>query len=276
MRKNIFIFMTVLVLSILFSGSKASAMTENSKMNTIKNNSIYDIKSANLDEKNQGENINVDAIPKIIASIPEEKIYLYALQEQDPMYQGLVLSINGVNKFFDWETISMASDLPELYYLDLNNDDKKELVVILSEGRGTGSWIRKVHIINCEELTEYKVKNALEIIKDNVETKILSKKEVAIKINDIIYSIKIGTIPNEFLGTNPSEVLKIYYTDYIDYYLIDNKLIVDVGVETESLKYLGYIIIDYSFKDGEFKANKIIFEGNDTVTVTIHKLNKTK
>jgi len=274
MRKNIFILMIVLILSTLF----ASAIPQNRKITTLKNNNIYDTKSANLDKKKQGDNNDVDTFPKIIASIPEEKIYLYALNEQDGWYKGLVLSINGVNKFFDWKSITFKSFMPELYYLDLNNDDKKELVVILTHDKGTGMFIKTVHIINPEDFTEYKVKNALDIIKDNIETKILSKKEVGIKINDTIYNVKIGHIPQELSGTHPSEVSKFYYSDWIRYSISDNALNVVVGVEVkdEPLKYLGFFIIEYYFKDGEFKANKIVFHGNKTVTVTTRKLNKTK
>ncbi|SHK59409.1 hypothetical protein [Tepidibacter formicigenes] len=273
MKKSIFIFvMIVFILNTLFS----SAIPQNSKIITLKNNNTYYTKSSNSDEKSQGHNTNVDTAPKIIASIPEEKIYLYALNEQEPWYQGLVLSIDGVNKFFNWKTLSMIEVPPKLYYLDLNNDDKKELVVILYEDRGTGISLNTMHIINPEDFTEYKFKNALDVIKDNVEIKILSKKEVEMKINDTIYNVKIGDVPPNLTAYYPIQVSDIFFKHYIKYSMEDNVLKARVGAEARPLKYLGDIIIDYSFKDDEFKANKIVFEGNPTVTVTTHKLNKTK
>lgn len=39
----------------------------------------------------------------------------------------------------------------------------------------------------------------------------------------------------------------------------NNTLGATVGVEVGSAKYIGYITIDYSFKEGEFKADKILF-----------------
>ncbi|WP_216638232.1 copper amine oxidase N-terminal domain-containing protein, partial [Brevibacillus brevis] len=86
------------------------------------------------DDKKQTVDINTDI--KMIASIPEEEIYLYALNKDKDtnMYKDLIVSINGVKKVFDWETIAMITDLPELFYLDLNNDQKKELAILLSKG----------------------------------------------------------------------------------------------------------------------------------------------
>ncbi|PAB60244.1 hypothetical protein [Anaeromicrobium sediminis] len=269
MKKKIFIFMLVFILSTLLADCNERVVPTNS-------NNISYTKLANFYDKNQETNTDFDPTPKMIASIPEEKIYLYALQEQDGWYKGMVLSINGVNKFFDWRNITFKSFMPKLHYLDLNNDNKKELVVILIHNKGTGIYVTEVHILNTKNLCEYKVKDALDIIKENVETKIVSKKEVDIKINDIIYNVKIGHIPQEHSAITPSEVSEFYYEDLINYSVRDNTLNVVVGVEVKEqpLAYLGFFIIDYYFKDGEFKANRITFKGNPTVTVTTKKLNK--
>ena len=210
---------------------------------------------------------------KMIASIPNEKIYLYSLREKDALYQGMILSIDRVNKFFDWESLIFKSFPPELYYLDVNNDDKKELVVMLIENKGTGTFRNTVHIINPKNFYEYDIKNALDIIKENIKIKILSEKEVDLEINNIIYNVKIEDVPPEFIPYYPSKVSKIFFKNYIEYYMIDNMLKANVKVETRTFSYLGDIIIDYSFKNSKFKANKIVFEGNPTTTVTTRKLN---
>ena len=265
MKKYTCVFIIVFISNTLFS----IGIPQNNKISNLNNNNIYYPKSLNLDKKN---NTNVDTTPKIIASIPKEKIYLYALQEQDGFYRGLVLSINGVNKFFDWKSITERAFLPQLYYVDLNNDDKKELTIILYEDEGTGIVRNVVYIINSTNFTEYKFKNPLDVIKENIETKILSKKEVDMKINNTIHHIKIVNVPKEFSAIYPNEISKIYYKDYIKYYMIDDNILrAEVGVEINPLMYLGHIIIDYSFKNGAFKANKISFEGNPTVVVTTSK-----
>lgn len=258
MKKSIFIsVMIVFILNTLFS----SAIPQNRKIITLKNNNACYSKSAKLDRKNQEDNTNADTRPKIIASIPEEKIYLYALNEQDGWYKGIVLSINGVNKFFNWKAVTFPG-WNTLHYLDLNNDNKKELVVMLTQNKGTGMFRNTVHIINPENFSEYKVKDALDIVYDNIDIRILSKKEMEIMINDTIYNAKI------LKSTRPSEIEKTFFHNFIEYYIEDNKLKAKVGIEVQFLSYIGNIIIDYEFKDDEFKIDKIAFEGNPKVTVT--------
>lgn len=89
-------------------------------------------------------------------------------------------------------------------------------------------------------------------------------------INDTIYNVKI------LKSTRPSKIEKTFFHHYIGYDIEDNALKAKVGVEVQFLAYIGYIIIDYSFKDGELKVNKIVFEGNPKVIVNTRKLNKTK
>lgn len=109
--------------------------------------------------------VDVNTNIKIIASIPEENIYLYANNKkyennkETSMYKGLLLSVNNRSKYFDWENIDIITDYPELYYLDLTGDDKKELVVILSKGHGTGASSDSIHIIDPINFSEYKIEN---------------------------------------------------------------------------------------------------------------------
>ncbi len=215
------------------------------------------------DEEKQA--VRIDSDIKLIASIPEEKIYLYALNEEEDqilraeMYQGLILSVNGKKQLFDWETIAMIVDLPQLSYVDLNGDKKKEIAIILSRGRGTGIVHQTIHIINPENFTEYKVENPLDIIKDNVETQIISGREVKVKINGIVTDVNLDNLP--LAEAFPKTISNIYYENTLDYYIPfnTNRLAAIIGVEVGPTKYIGFITIDYAFQDGEFKANKISF-----------------
>ncbi|WGV61504.1 copper amine oxidase N-terminal domain-containing protein [Brevibacillus brevis] len=208
------------------------------------------------DDKKQTVDINTDI--KMIASIPEEEIYLYALNKDKDtnMYKDLIVSINGVKKVFDWETIAMITDLPELFYLDLNNDQKKELAILLSKGHGTGFTSKTIHIINPENFTEYPIENPLDIMKNHVTTKIISDTEVEIKIGETISTINLKNTPS------PEKISEISYENFIDYEIFNHTIKAIVGVEGDYLQYIGYITIEYYFKDGKYKMKNISFSQN--------------
>ncbi|MED1945193.1 MULTISPECIES: stalk domain-containing protein [Brevibacillus] len=210
------------------------------------------------DDNKQAVDINADI--KMIASIPEEEIYLYALNKNNNMYKDLIVSINGVKKVFNWQTIAKIEDLPQLRYLDLNNDQKKELVIILSKGHGTGFSNKTIHIVNPENLTEHHIENPLDIIKNNVTTKIISDTEVEIKIGETISNIKLEEIPFKLSKLFPERVSEISYGNLVYYEISNHTIKAIVGVEGDYLKYMGDIIIEYDFKDGKFIMKNILFK----------------
>ncbi|MGS0763621.1 copper amine oxidase N-terminal domain-containing protein [Syntrophomonas curvata] len=220
---------------------------------------------ANWDEEKQA--VRIDSDIKLIASIPEEKIYLYALNKEEDqllraeMYKGLILSVNGKKQVFDWETIAMIEDLPQLSYVDLNGDNKKEIAVILSRGRGTGIIHQTVHVINPENFTEYKVENPLDIIKDNVEDQIISDREVKVIINGDVTDVNLNDFPKAMAERYPKTISNIYYENFTEYQITNTDYILRamIGAEVGPTKYVGFITIDYSFQEGEFKADKISF-----------------
>ncbi|NTU24325.1 hypothetical protein HPY28_28830 [Brevibacillus sp. HB1.2] len=204
--------------------------------------------------------VDINADIKMIASIPEEEIYVYALNKNENMYKDLIVSINGVKKVFDWETIAKIEDLPQLHYLDLNNDQKKELVIILSKGHGTGFSNKTIHIVNPENFTEYHIENPLDIIKNNVTTKIISDTEVDIKIGETISNIKLKDIPFKLSKLIPEKISEISYGNLIYYEISNHTIKAIIGVEGDYLKYVGDITIEYDFKDGKFKMKNISFK----------------
>lgn len=238
------ILASVLIFSFVL-GSVVYAVQIKSTNSTIENKTKKELYGTK-------QSINIDA--DIIASIPEQNIYLYGLNKDENtnnMYRNLILSINGVNRVFNWSNTASISHFPELYLNDLNNDGKKELIVILHKGGGTGLCLDTAHVINPENFTEYKVENPLDIIKNNITTKIISPKKVQILLNGNI----LKTIETDEYYP---DISKVYYNDWICYSVLqDNTFTVTVGIQIAPSNYIGSIVIDYSLKDGIFKADKI-------------------
>ncbi|MDD2300078.1 MAG: copper amine oxidase N-terminal domain-containing protein [Fermentimonas sp.] len=73
------------------------------------NNSVYvpiravsEALGADVSWIQEQQTVKVDSDIKMIASLPEEKTYIYALNEKDGRYDGLILSING-NRCHGWQ-----------------------------------------------------------------------------------------------------------------------------------------------------------------------------
>ncbi|WP_432775551.1 stalk domain-containing protein [Brevibacillus gelatini] len=199
------------------------------------------------------QTVTINADIKMIASIPEEDVYLYALNKENNFYKDLVVSSKGVKKVYEWKTIEKITDLPQLYYVDLNNDQKKELVIVLSEGHGTGFSVQNIHIVNPENFTEYSIENPLDIVKKHVATKIISDSEVEIKIDGKVSSLNLKN------SSFPERISEISFENIINYQIFENKIMAIVGVEGAYLQHIGYLKIEYHFKDGTYKMKNISF-----------------
>ncbi|EGT3616949.1 hypothetical protein FHH43_12020, partial [Clostridium perfringens] len=68
----------------------------------------------------------------LLAAIPNEFIYLYALDSDEGkgVYQEILLDVKGKQKIFNWIVDSGLSFRPQLILSDINNDNKKELIII--------------------------------------------------------------------------------------------------------------------------------------------------
>lgn len=238
--------------------------------------SVAEAMGAEVSWDENSQVINIDSNIKLLASIPEEKTYLYAINTDDSiLYNTMILSVKGVNKIYPWENLSLPSPVafPQLYYTDLNNDNKKELVVILAKNTGTGVSVKEIHVLDLENFNEYKIEDPVDVITDNIEISIITTKKVEIKIDDNVAVIDINNVPFNQLGYYPDTISEIYYKDYIKYELINEGDILKaiVGAEAAHMKYVGNFDIYYSFKNGEFKANKIVFSSPAFMGVELQK-----
>jgi hypothetical protein len=121
-------------------------------------------------------NVPLPESSALLASLPDDQIFMYGDKNDYDInggYNGLYLSINGVNRYYTWQNIGKDSFLPALCLEDINCDGQKELVVILTTGEGTGVNQKAVHVINPENFVETGVTDPLDIIAKNIVTSIV-------------------------------------------------------------------------------------------------------
>ncbi|WP_248734171.1 hypothetical protein [Neobacillus rhizosphaerae] len=208
----------------------------------LKLNVEYDGKKKTLHISNIGEPQS-----EVVATLKKAKATLYATKREGNL-EKLRLEIDGKIRWFpDWKNSDFPSFGPRLFFDDLNQDGKEELVILLTTGHGTGIMITEAHVLqktktNIGEIYEEKlIDNPVAIINKNVKTKKISNDQVEItigkkKINDTFY-----------------EYLK---HETIDFSVYKNELVVYMSGQL-SPSTEGGILITYQFKDNMYQSKKI-------------------
>lgn len=193
---------------------------------------------------------------KIVNQNKKENISLYG-KKMNGLYRGFKIDFKGgiYTRPF-WNSETSPTYAPQIFYADINKDQKEELIITLTEGHGTGVLLEDVHAFHIIDirLTEVIVDNPLAIIHKNVKTK-LANEEAEISINEKRY--KVNITPFEI---NPKNLFDdIGFGSIIDYEVINNNLMVRVSGQISPAMSIGDIIISYEYLDKMYQAKTIEF-----------------
>lgn len=200
---------------------------------------------------------NTNEKEKLITASENKNVKLYAVNETDGEVQGVRVDINGKQKEFDWNIVDTGTK-PQLLYTDLTGDGKEEAVILIQTGRGTEFNTYDIHVLHAEDLSEIKVPNALDVAKEEVDSKVIQKADAL----DITVNIQ----GKEYKTTYPTQ--DDNYSDKlifgaINIYSIENqKIVATVAGNVKQIEFVGSVIITYSYDStsNEFKAEKIEFD----------------
>ncbi|WP_417899913.1 hypothetical protein ABN702_06430 [Bacillus haimaensis] len=197
---------------------------------------------------------------KMIGSIPEVNLTLYA-QERDGELVNFRLDVNGGSKYFPyWRNVANETYAPQLFYKDINTDGKKDLIIVLTQGYGTGVLEQNVHVLHQtqtnlgEVYREIIVDDPRTILLRNVKTK-LTKSEAIISIRDRkeTYSIEKIVFGPEGLFSN------IVTDNLISFDVIGNQLTAKMGCQIGLGIFIGSFYITYEYKDHFYQMKDIEF-----------------
>jgi hypothetical protein len=193
---------------------------------------------------------------EIVSQNKKENITLYG-RKMNGLYRGFKIDFKGgiYTRPF-WNSETSLTYAPQIFYKDINKDQKEELVIILTTGHGTGVLSEEVHVFNTLDngLTEMIVDNPLAIIYKNVKTK-LSNKEAEIHIGDKEY--KVDITPFEIKPKNLFD--DIGFGSIIDYEVMNNNLMVRVSGQISPAMAIGDIILVYVYRNNMYQAKTIDF-----------------
>jgi hypothetical protein len=113
--------------------------------------SIYDAKPEDFTETVLLEPMTHGLVDyPLVASIPEEDIYLYGADD------GVILRYGDVIKPFEWAYLTPRFVLPRLKLEDIDEDGVEEIICILYVASGTGLAIEELHILEPDENEIYR------------------------------------------------------------------------------------------------------------------------
>ncbi|WML45438.1 hypothetical protein [Neobacillus sp. PS3-40] len=189
----------------------------------------------------------------VVAKLPKENITLYA-KKMDGLYKDFKIYLKGwVYSRPFWMNDTNPTYAPELFYKDINQDGKKELIIVLTTGTGSGVRDEEVYVYRYTNgLVEVLVDNPLAIIYKNVKTKLTTEKA------EMIVGDKITIVDTK--NIKPSHLFEdIAFGSIIDYEVINNNLMVRVSVTIAPSMVIGDIIIVYEYRDKMYQAKTIDF-----------------
>lgn len=196
----------------------------------------------------------------LLASLPDEGISLYGdKSDYDSFggYDGLYLSIKGVSRYYEWRSIGKESFLPALSFTDINGDNRKELIVILTTGEGTGVDQKVIHVIDPEDFMETGVTDPLDIVGENVGTSIVHK--------DGAVTITVTAGGNQSVITLNENYAqgwagdKAIFGNIVTFETEGGKLTAKVPVQVSYTVFVGEIDITYAFDGTGFVLDTLSF-----------------
>lgn len=129
----------------------------------------------------------------LIGTSENEKVKLYTVTD------GVKLDVNGKVKEFNWKFDRNMGTDPQVFNTDVTGDGKEEAVIFIQTGRGTGQDNYDIHVVNAEDLFEYKVQSYEDIVEDQLETYVAKKDDgtldITVKAQGKEYNFNYGFDP---------------------------------------------------------------------------------
>jgi hypothetical protein len=193
----------------------------------------------------------------LIADIPEADVRLYANRQsiKDDLYREFTLCFGMAETQFTWEHTTNKTWEPVLLLEDLTSDSKKDLVVKLVQGTGSGVHEENVHILDADTLDEFEIQSIENILETNVKMETY-ENSYEIQIDDLTY-----VIDKTALDSSEQHLFSElgFQSPFYKFEVKDNKLIATALLPVSPTEFGGEFSIEYTYKNHEFIMASIMF-----------------
>jgi len=127
-------------------------------------------------------------------------IVLYAKKTNEDLYRDFKLDFKGETYFIPFGiNVTNPTYAPKIFYQDINEDRKEELIITLTKGYGSGVQDEEVYAYSYTNgLIDVIVDNPLAIINKDVKTK-LTPEKAEITLGDIVFIVDTKSIESTHL-----------------------------------------------------------------------------
>ncbi|WP_253724439.1 hypothetical protein [Sporosarcina sp. HYO08] len=129
----------------------------------------------------------------VVATADKDHITIYA-KKTDSHYQDFKIDLNGrVYSRPYWMNVTNRAYAPQVYYEDINKDERKELIIILTKGYGTGVLDQEVHVFHIDHnrFEEVLVDQPMAIVNKNIKSSLTrSKAKIIIGKKNYVINVK--------------------------------------------------------------------------------------
>jgi Copper amine oxidase N-terminal domain len=189
----------------------------------------------------------------LAAKSQDQKIALYG-SDKNGEYENFKLQANGISKKMNWTSTANPTYAPQIDLQDVNGDTRKEIIVILTKGYGTGIMITEPHILDAETLEEYYIEDLTPILLKNVKSEI-GESGVSIKVQG-----KETIVPSDQIEANKDNWFdSVSFKNSYTYELVNGKLQAQLAAQASPTDFIGELVVTFVYKEGMFQADVIEF-----------------
>lgn len=187
------------------------------------------------------------------------RVFVDALDVKDDSYPYVfVESPSGVVKSFDWGQRFYEEDFPPIVELvKMPGSDSEQLLIVLTQEHGAGSFKQEAYLLQANDLTEIQVQDPLEYVMENTSSTI-AKKDGQVLVD---LKVKEDSYPFTFQETDAgvwNEILSFGYI--LTYSLEKNVLIADIpAIASVGGLSVGSVKLEYKLVDGNLSITGMKF-----------------
>ncbi|MFD1773216.1 copper amine oxidase N-terminal domain-containing protein [Paenibacillus rhizophilus] len=219
---------------------------------------IAEMAGADVSWDQMNNKVSVKQKRMAIASVPGTRSRLFAMSENKGEYVGVTMEWNGMLKSFPlWRNPSNVGSPPRLLAQDISGDGRREAIILLNAGSGTGVYLEDPHVVDSRTFKEIRIQDPLEAVRQRLVSSVDRQgKDTVIRVT------ADGTVRERHLdkqesdGESPS---RLTFGSIIKYEVRGGRLVTVLAGAAGIENFLGEAVVTYALKNGAYTAESVSF-----------------